>query len=116
MRRWVFAAVILASLVVTAGCASLVGGEDAPESKLTKEIVGPNTTGEGVGMEVRVTNTGGVATEGTVFGTAELPNGTVRRTVERVDLQPGESTVVTLRWTNISSLTDVVFKVTVESD
>lgn len=116
MRRREWFGVVLVFIIATAGCASLVGGSSAPEPRLTKEIVGPNTSVEGVGLDIRVTNTGSTATEGTVFGTAELDNGTVRRTVERVDLKPGESTVVTLQWKNVSSLNGVVFKVTVESD
>ncbi|MFB6103752.1 MAG: hypothetical protein ABEJ57_01520 [Halobacteriaceae archaeon] len=116
MRRQGLLGLVVVAVVMTAGCASLVGGDSTAEPRLNKQIVGPNTSVEGVGLDVRVTNIGGSATEGTVFGTAELENGTVRRAVERFQLGPGESTTVTLRWPSIDSLNGVVFKVSVESD
>jgi|GEM_PF-3960468 len=116
MRRQALFGLVVVVMVVTAGCASLVGGDSGADPRLTKEIIGPNATESGVGLEVRVTNVGGAATEGTVLGTAELENGTVRQSVERVDLGPGESTTLVLRWPSIESLNGVVFKVSVEAD
>lgn len=107
---------VLVVVVTTAGCASLVGGDSQPEAVLEKELLSPNTSVEGVGFEVRVTNTGDARTEGTVFGRAELDNGTTLQAVERVDLGPGESTVVFVQWESLDSLNNASFFFTVERD
>lgn len=116
MRRRFLFGVLLILLVTTAGCASLVGGDSSTEPVLEATIVEPNTSVEGVGLNVEVTNTGESATEGTVFGTATLSNGSTINAVQRVDLEAGETRIVTLQWASIESLNGVEFQVTVDSD
>lgn len=116
MRQRLLLGVLLVVLVTTPGCASLVGGDSQPQAVFEKELLDPNTSIEGVGFEVRVTNIGDAAAEGTVYGRAELNNGTALQTVERVELDAGESTVVMLQWESIESLNNASFFFTVERD